>query len=417
MLFKNGIDIFQTTINTNKEVFVKYLFTVLLVFTVSTAMLAGGFQLNEHGARAMAQGGAWAARAYDGSAIYFNPAGLGFQTKGSVYLGTTLIMPSSTFYGPTNQGQSTKNEMVSQTFTPINVYASYPVMENLVVGVGVNNPYGLGTEWPANWSGKYITQKIDLTSFYFTPTVAYKFSDKLSVGVGMNYVTGDVSLSRIVSPGDAQVSLDLSGTGTGFNAGALYKATDELSIGVSYRTSVKIDAEGTAKFKPTSALFPEGDASASLELPSTAFFGLAYKVMPNLELEADYQMVGWSSYNELKIDFKKNNSSSVSPKNYEDTYILRIGGEYTMDALQIRFGYLFDNNPVTDRYTEPLLPDADRNGFNIGAGYKINENLSVDVSYLFLKFAERKVVNTEIQFDGVYQSSANLIGFNIGYSF
>ena len=380
-------------------------------------MFAGGFQLNEHGSRAMAQGGAWVARAYDGSAIYFNPAGLGFQKQGSVYVGTTLIMPAASFYGPTNQGQSTKNEMVSQLFTPINVYATYPVMEGLVVGIGINNPYGLGTEWPETWSGKYITQKIDLQSFFFTPTVAYQISEKLSVGVGMNYVTGAVTLKRMVSPGDAQVSLDLSGTGTGYNAGIIFKPTQDFSVGFSYRTSVKLDAEGTAKFNPTSVLFPEGDAAAALELPATAFLGAAMKVMDNLEIEADYQYVGWSSYKELKIDFKKNNSSTISPKNYEDAFILRVGGEYTMDALQIRFGYQFDKNPVTDRYTEPLLPDADRNGINIGAGYKINESLSVDVSYMFLKFAERTVNNTEVQFDGVYQSSANLFGVNFGYNF
>ncbi len=395
----------------------KYLFTVLLVLTVSTAVFAGGFQLNEHGARAMAQGGAWAARAYDGSAIFFNPAGLGFQKQGSVYLGTTIIMPKSTFYGPTNLGQATKNEMVAQTFTPINIYATYPITENLHVGIGVNNPYGLGTEWPSNWSGRYITQKVDLTSFYFSPTVAYKVNDQLSLGVGFNYVTGDVSLSRIVSPGDAKVALDLSGTGTGFNAGAIFKVTPELSFGASYRSSVKIDASGSAKFTPTSALFPEGDASASLELPATAFVGVAYKVMENFELEADYQYVGWSSYKELAIKFKKDNSTSVSPKNYENVYILRIGGEYTMDALQIRFGYLFDKNPVTDHYSEPLLPDADRNGINIGLGYKINEALHVDVSYLFLKFADRAVTNTEVQFDGTYQATANLFGINFGYNF
>ncbi|NUN69639.1 MAG: porin [Bacteroidetes bacterium] len=389
----------------------------MLLLISSLSLHAGGFQLNEHGARAMAQGGAWAARAYDGSAIFFNPAGLGFQKIRSLYLGTTIIMPAASFYGPTNLGQNAKNEMVSQVFTPINLYATVPVMENLVVGIGINNPYGLGTEWPEDWTGRYITQKIDLMSFFFTPTAAYKVSDNLSIGVGLNYATGNVTLSRMVSPGDAQVKLDLSGTGMGFTGGVIFKPTEALSVGVSYRSSVKIDAEGTAEFTPSSALFPAGDAAATLELPATAFVGVAYKVMDNLEVEADYQFVGWSSYKELKIDFKKNNTSSVSPKNYEDTYILRLGGEYTMEAMQIRFGYLFDRNPVADHYTEPLLPDSDRNGFNIGVGYKINETMSVDASYLFLKFAERKVTGTEVEFDGVYQSNANLFGINFGYTF
>jgi long-chain fatty acid transport protein len=395
-------------------------FVCSLLLLISTCLYAGGFQLNEHGARAMAQGGAFAARAYDASAIYFNPAGLGFQHHNYFYAGTTLIMPASTFYGPTNLNLGTKNEMVDQLFTPINFYATYHLTDDLNVGIGVNNPFGLGTEWNDGWSGKFITQKVDLMSFFFSPTVAYKINDQLSVGAGFNYVTGNVKIQRYVSdPFDphGKINLELSGTGTGFSLGVLYKISEELSAGVSYRSSVKIDADGTAKFTPNRSAYPAGDASASLELPSTAYVGLSYKAMDHLELEADYQYVGWSSYKELKIDFRKDGTSTISPKNYENTYILRIGGEYTMDELQIRFGYLFDNNPVQDKYTEPLLPDADRHGYNIGFGYRLRENLVVDVAYLFLQFSDRTVTGTAIDFDGVYQSRANLLGINFGYSF
>ncbi|MEW5799384.1 MAG: porin [Bacteroidota bacterium] len=396
------------------------IFMSCLLLVSSAQLFAGGFQLNEHGARAMAQGGAFAARAYDASAIYFNPAGLGFQKNNSVYVGTTLITPTSIFYGPTNLNVGTKNEMVDQLFTPINVYATYRISDDINVGIGVNNPFGLGTEWEDGWSGKFITQKVDLMSFFFSPTVAYKVTEQLSVGAGFNFVTGDVTIQRYVSdPFDphGKVNLDLSGTGSGFSIGALYKITDDLSAGASYRSSIKIDAEGTAEFTPNRSIYPGGDAAASLELPATAFVGIAYKVMENLEIESDYQFIGWSSYKELKIDFKKDGSSTISPKNYEDTYILRIGGEYTMDALQIRFGYLFDNNPVQDKYTEPLLPDADRHGYNIGFGYALNENMVIDIAYLFLQFRDRTVTGTEIDFDGVYQSRANLLGINFGYSF
>lgn len=395
------------------------LFFVFLFFS-PFVVHAGGFQLNEHGARAMAQGGAFVARAYDPSAIYFNPAGLGFQTQNSVYAGTTLITPQSVFYGPTNLNLSTKNEMVDQLFTPINVYLTYHITDDLSVGLGVNNPFGLGTEWKDGWSGRFITQKVDLKSFFFSPTAAYKISDQLAVGAGLNYATGDVTIQRYVSdPFDphGKINLELSGSGVGFSVGALYKISEELSVGASYRSSVNINAEGTATFTPNRSAYPAGEATASLKLPATGYIGIAYKAMENLELEADYQYVGWSSYKELKIDFKKDGSSQTSPKNYEDTYILRIGGEYTMQQVQIRFGYLFDNNPVQDKYTEPLLPDADRHGYNLGIGYKLNDQITIDVAYLFLHFVDRTVTGTAIDFDGVYQSRAHLLGINLGYSF
>ena len=97
--------------------------------------------------------------------------------------------------------------------------------------------------------------------------------------------------------------------------------------------------------------------------------------------------------------------------------MIRVGGEYTMDALKLRAGYLFDHSPVEAAYVEPLLPDANRNGINIGAGYQITKELSVDISYLFLKFDQRKAENTAIQFDGTYNMSANLFGIDFGYSF
>lgn len=384
----------------------------------SAIAFGGGFQLNEHGARAMAQGGAFAARAYDASAIYFNPAGLGFQKGRTFYLGTTFIMPKSTFYGPLQLNTNQATDMVSQTFTPINLYGTYQIDDNLTAAIGVNNPYGLGTEWPNDWAGKFITTKVDLMSFFISPTLAYKVNDELSVGAGFNYVTGSVKIQRVVSdPFDphAKITLDLSATGYGFSAGAIYKVTKEISVGASYRSSVKLDATGTANFDPARTTYPVGDASSSLTLPTTAFVGAAYTPIENLEVEADYQYVGWSSYDKLAIEFTADpTKNSSATKDYRNTYILRVGAEYTMGEFQFRAGYLADRTPVKAKYVDPILPDANRNGTNLGVGYKINDQFSVDVAYMFLKFDQRKVTGTDVTFDGTYNQSANLVGINLG---
>ncbi|MCX6133652.1 MAG: porin [Ignavibacteriales bacterium] len=392
----------------------------LLVLIPLTAAFSGGFQLNEHGARAMGQGGAFAARASDLSAIYFNPAGLAYQKGTQVYVGVTLIMPKTSFFGPDQLNTNQETQMVSQVFNPINVYASYQITDDLVAAVGVNNPYGLGTEWPANWSGRFISTKVNLETFFFSPTLAYKLSDKFSIGVGMNYATGKVTLKRVLSdPFDphANANVEATGTGIGWNVGAMYKASKDLSVGVSYRSEVKIDATGTAAFDPMRSVYPAGDVSSSLALPATGFLGIAYSPTKDLTLEADYQYVGWSSYKELALTFKKDNSVSVSPKNYEDTYILRVGGEYTMGEWQVRAGYMYDHSPAPTKYVEPLLPDATKNDFSVGLGYNLTKNITVDLAYMYIKFDQRKAVGTEINFDGTYNSTAHLFAVNFGYSF
>jgi long-chain fatty acid transport protein len=85
-----------------------------------------------------------------------------------------------------------------------------------------------------------------------------------------------------------------------------------------------------------------------------------------------------------------------------------------MDKFQFRAGYLLDRTPVKGKYVEPILPDANRNGINLGVGYKIDDMFTVDVAYLFLKFDQRKASGTEVNFDGTYNQTANLFGINLG---
>jgi len=404
----------------------RLMLTFALSGIVSVAALGGGFQLNEHGARAMAQAGAFAARANDPSAMYFNPAGLAWQDMPAFYGGVTAIIPTSSFYGPLQNNTNMKTESPNQFFNPINFYFAYPTLDKLHMGVSVNNPFGLGSQWPEDWVGRYLTTKVSLQTYFINYSLSYKITDDFAVAAGFSYVLGTVSLDRAVaipltaSAGEPRVHLDLSGTSAGWNVGALYKLTPDLSIGASYRSSVKVDANGTATFNPDYATLhlPQGGVSAGLTLPATGYLGVAYTVSPDIQVEADYQYIGWSSYNQLAFTFQADGSQVVQPKNYKNTYILRLGGEYKYcEDLRIRAGYYYDHSPVDAAYVDPILPDANRSGLNIGFGYNFTKNFNVDVAYLLILFDERKAENTVINFDGTYHTRANLFAIDLGYTF
>jgi long-chain fatty acid transport protein len=417
----------------------KFFFCFLLAAT--TNLFAGGYQINEHGARATGMGGAFAARATDGSAIFFNAAGLGFQKGFNVLVGTTLIFPSTTFTGPSPATAET--DMVSQVFYPSNLYATYSVNDELVVGLGVYNPYGLGSEWPNDWVGRRLSVKTDLQTFYINPTVAYKINDDLSVGVGVSYVLANAKInyrvptySSLAPPTPATVDgtagLEGDGSGMSFNVGVIYKPMEKLSVGISYRSLVDIEFTGASSFTNMQALqsfFPGGDGSVTLPMPSSLQAGVAYDVMPELTIEADLQYVGWSAYDQLAITLPTGPAApaglggqplqkSPAPqiKNWEDGMLIRLGGEYKMnDDLFLRAGYIMDINPQPTDKVEPMLPDADRNDISFGAGYKVTENLTIDASYLLVLFADR--TSTYTVFPGTYKSSAHLISVNFGYQF
>jgi long-chain fatty acid transport protein len=427
--------------------------TLVLSVIVVCIALGGGYQLNEHGARAVGMGGAFVAQASDPSAIYFNPAGMTTLKGIHVLGGFNLIMPSTKFKG-VGIMEAVETSAKSQVFTPINVYGTYQVNDKITVGLGIYNPFGLGTEWDNQW-GKYSSLpvylgsmksvKADIQTWYFNPSFAVKINDQLSVGWGVSYVYASVTMTK--NPLGTTTSLmEMKGTGSGFNAniGATYKPMDKLSVGMSYRASTFIDFSGDLIFSGMNVqipglpagftyarLFPGGTGKASMPLPGNLQVGAAYEIMPELTVEADFQFVRWSVYKALSIEISPvipSGQGTISQeKNWDDGYLLRAGAEYKFNAdITLRGGLILDLTPQPASKTEPMLPDADRTDITLGGSYKINDNLSVDASYMLILFAEKNAATANPTgsssssvggVPGIYNSMAHIFSVNVGYAF
>ena len=406
----------------------KILRVLIISLVVSTQVFASGFQINEHGARGMAMAGAFTALALDGSALFYNPAGLSQLPGTQIMIGTTLISPSATFRGVTPDIDETK--VKSALFTPINFYVTHQLNNEWAFGIGVNNQYGLGTSWDKNWIGQNLAIDTEVQTFYFTGGASYKFSDQLSLGVTASYVYGHVAILRNtpIDPFAGTATVDMSGNGSSFayGIGLLYKPSDMVSIGLDFRSETTLEFSGTAESIAPDALaglLPSGDIEAPLTVPMNATIGLALHPSSALTISADFQYVGWSSYDKLEVTFTESDLVSTSVRDYSDSWIARLGAEYHLsDEFDLRGGLLYDSNPVKDELVEPTLPDADRWGFNIGLGYKITPNIAVDLAYMFLRFTERTIEKSNVDyssgvagFNGTYNSSAHLLGLNFSY--
>ena len=418
---------------------------VALVWTSS--VFASGFQINEHGAKAMGMGGAFVAQASDPSAIFFNPAGLGFQKGFSAMLGATLIMPTTTH--TTLGGVST--DMESQVFYPPNAYITYGLDSRWSFGIGFMAPYGLGTKWPTDWPGQRLAVETELQSFYINPAVSFRPIDELSIGVGFSYIFSNVSLTRrvgvtpTITPAvpDGMVDLSADGTSYDFSVGVLYKPVKEFSIGASYRHSAEVDYEGDATFTnmPTITVpgvgpvnlqpyFPGGTGKTTITMPNQGWLGVAVSPWDPFTMEADFQWTRWSTYEELAIDIpvgpvfppapfpggRPLQGPSTSVKNWYDVFIARVGGEYRWEKVALRLGVIYDFTPQPTKSVEPLLPDASRWEGTIGLGYKFSKAFAVDIAYQFIMFQDRVLTADQNSFPGTYESSANLFGLDLTYT-
>ncbi len=420
----------------------------LIIFALSPSAHGAGFLIYEHGAAAMAMGGAFIGLANDATAVFHNPAGIAFLDGTQVSAGVTLIFPNSTVTMPdiglVNPAYDETYDQVSQVFYPPNFYITHKFTDDLVAGFGFFAPYGLGTEWPdpATFPLRYISTRASMQTLIFNPTLAYKFNDNLSVGVGVSYIHSSLDLdltylldlTAIPPLGiyDIPVTVeDTTGTAWAVNAGALYKG-EVFSLGFNWRGGFTIDYDGNLDLdmSPVPIPLPEnGTVVAPFSFPHILGIGAAFNLSDQLTLTADVHYILWSAFDRIVVEADVPGlpiSLDFEPidENFEDSFTFRVGMQYQMNEnFALRAGFLYDETPQPVESMDTMLPDSDRWALTAGFGYSVGK-FAIDVAYQFEPFKDRISPNRDIYDtvlgnfgEGTYASTAHLFGISFKYVF
>lgn len=420
---------------------------VFMVLFVPTFVFAGGFQINEQGTKALGMGGAFVAQADDPSALYFNPAGITQLDRAHLSLGVSPITPSASFESDIT-GETTDAD--ESSFYIPNFYYTMKNTDKISTGLAVFSNYGLATEWPENWEGRYITggTKAEIITMTINPNIAYKVTDKLSVAAGVDIQNLDVTLENklkmfpseggtVMLNSDGNSELTADDWAYGWNAAIHYKITEKWKAGVSYRSKIKHEIDdGTADLSLPEGEFIGGGAvpamniqktgSTELTLPEILYIGTSYEI-GKFTFELDGQWTGWSSYDELKIEFE-DGTQQTSPKDWEDVWAIRLGAQYSVNKiLDLRLGVIRDNSPIPDDTVDPLVPSGDRWLYAVGLGFNF-DRLTIDVAYNYLDDENRDFDNevgkgapygyTDPELTGEFKDiDAHIFGVNVSYKF
>lgn len=368
---------------------------VALSLVAVRASDGAGFGLYEGSARGNALGGAMAGRADDPSAIYYNPAGITQLSGLQVMGGATVIRPSVTVNAMTPYGE-VSTESVDNNWIPPHLYGTYQVNDNVWGGVGVFSRFGLGTEFDSDWVGRYNSYDAEIQTLTCNPDIALKINDQLSVAAGVNATWFDLTLKRKIpttADYDPASDLDMELTGDamgyGYNAGVRYEPKKWIAFGASYQSEVDEDVDGTADLHVWST-----DASGDITLPDEILLGVTFMPTDKLSLEVGAVRTGWSSYDELTITFddaSKLGPSVTSEKNWNDVWRYLCGIEYKLsEQLDLRVGYVYDEEPIPGDTVDYLVPANDRQLYSIGCGYHVKD-WTLDLSYTYLSIRDRNV--------------------------
>ena len=406
-------------------------------FLASAPAYPSGFQLNSQSARASGMGLAFSGIADDPSAIFYNPAGLGWQKHFEIYIGGGLVTRTEGGVTGLNPypGDGVTETIQKQWFVIPNVYAVVPLTAELNFGLGIFSQYGLGLRWnnPEHWSGRFVSQNAVIKTLELNPVFSYQLFPQLSIAAGADLRFSKVQLERIqgaVNPftqsveNVAKIKLNsdlLENTGWGWNAGLMIKPFEALSIGAAYRSHINVDYEGTAQFiqrltgnqvfdAAVAAQLPAGEhpVLTSIDFPASVNIGAGIRLPAGflIGLEADWTQ--WSKFADLNIVFPDLVGRDLDRITlWEDSWAYRVGVEKTFGEWAVRVGYYYDNTPQPTFDAGPILADNDRNVYTAGFGYN-TEQFGVDVGALLIKFKDRTVPPPQQtdQYFGVYSETA-----------
>jgi long-chain fatty acid transport protein len=389
---------------------------VLASLFLASGAQAAGFALIEQNASGMGNAYAGAAAvAEDASTIYFNPAGMtyinGTQAVGALH----LIKPNAEFH---DKGSIAANRNFAKTlFRPLgdegpnagdlafvpNFYFMTEINPSVKVGVGINAPFGLKTEYDDDkWLGRFQANESEVKTININPSIAFKVNDQFSVGMGVSVMRAEATLSRAVNFGpfgEGSVKVKGDDWGFGYNLGAIFQVTADTRIGLAYRSKVDQHLEGDVKFQRPAVLPPallaatqNGNVKADVTLPENVSLSAFSRLNDKWDLMGDVTWTKWSRFRELKVVRNNGTVLTTTPENWENTMRYSIGVSYHYsDTIKLRAGLAYDEEAIKDEFRTARIPGNDRKWLSLGAGWQVTPTSKIDVGYSHLFISDAKI--------------------------
>ncbi len=380
---------------------------------------AAGFALIEQSVPLMGTAYAGSAAAADSAGtLYFNPAGMtrlpGTRAGAAVH----LIDPDTEF----NDGD-TRNALgqpipggdggdAGKLAALPNFYLTHQLDDRVWLGLAVNSPFGLTTEYKSDWVGRYHAIKSEVKTLNINPSIAYRLNDKVSLALGLSAMYLEGEFSNAIDFGllsgnpafasqprfDGKSEIDGDSWGYGYNLGVLFEPAQDTRVGIHFRSKVDQEIEGDVEFELPDPLlagiFSNTGVKADVALPASASLSVIHQVNSAWTVMADYTWTEWSAIPALRFEFDNSLPNNVTTFDWENTYRVALGAAVkpTDSAWTYRLGVAYDESPVKSAATRTArLPDTDRVWLTVGAGFRPSEDLRVDLGYAHLFMNDAKI--------------------------
>ena len=275
---------------------------------------------------------------------------------------------------------SDEGNIAHATFVPA-AYAAYRLHERVVVGLGVNVPFGLATEYDddsiLHQAG--IAGKSEVVSLNVNPALSYQVTDWLALALGAQVQYFDALLTRQALGPLGPSRLEGDDVGFGFTAGLKVTPRPGTTIGLGYRSFIDHELDGTLKTANAGNFDVTYD---DVNMPDLVTLGIRQNVTERIRVMAGAEWSNWSRFQTVTI---KDGPAPIDlPFDYDDGWFVSVGGEFDLTRqVSVRSGIGYEWGPIDDNVRTYRIPDSDRLQLSAGVSYRLNERFSFDVGYSF----------------------------------
>ncbi len=206
---------------------------------INTTALAGGLYINEFGTPSMGVAGAGAnAVASDASTSFHNPAGM-TRIKSKELMVTAGLLNSIVEFDPDSDTPVPGGDG-GEAGGPAPIIGGFYVhslSDRWKLGANLVTISGAVLDYDDDWTGRYQNTEVTLLTMTFSPTIAYRVNDWLSLGGGPQIMYADLEMKAkapLPGPGgrEGEVTIDGNDVAFGFGLGALFELSERTRLGL-----------------------------------------------------------------------------------------------------------------------------------------------------------------------------------------
>jgi long-chain fatty acid transport protein len=270
-----------------------------------------------------------------------------------------------------------------------------PLSERVSIGFGTFSNFGLAEQYDDNWVGRYYVQRSALLGVSLMPSVSFKATDWLSLGVGLNAMAGYLNTEVAVDNaerilGDGQMKLKDYDIGFGANVGLIFRPCESTRIGLTYTSAVKLDFNAVPSFSnlgPVMAglLANSKGIDLGMKAPQSVMLSGYHELNPQWALMADVGWQNWEQFGKVDVGVGPRGIERTMNANYQNTWHGALGAQYRpCDQWQFTFGTAFDSSAVSSENRTVTLPMGRAWRFGLGATWQVSRAISLNAAYEYL---------------------------------